>query len=59
MSTTRMEQMASQRAEEMRRSMARCRKSGPREGIRKSVRQRAGWTLVEIGLRLARPSGNA
>jgi hypothetical protein len=59
MGTTRMEQMASQRADEMRRSMARCRKNGPREGTRRSVRQRAGWTLVEIGLRLARPSGNA
>jgi hypothetical protein len=59
MSTTRMEQVASQRTEELRRSMARCRRSGPRNEARKSVRQRAGWTLVEIGLRLARPSGSA
>jgi hypothetical protein len=58
-----MEQMASQRAEEMRRSMARCRRSGTRQAGRhnphRSVRQRAGWTLVEIGLRLAGSSGRA
>jgi hypothetical protein len=57
--TTRMEQLASQRADEIRKSMTRCRRHREREVARKSVRQRAGWTLVEIGLRLARPSGNA
>jgi hypothetical protein len=47
-------QLASQHADELRRPPARSHVSPP--GPRNSVRHRAGWTLVEIGLRLAGPS---
>jgi hypothetical protein len=32
---------------------------GPHQGRRRSVRHRAGWALVEIGLALAHGSGDA
>jgi hypothetical protein len=52
-----MEQLAAQRADELRRS------GGPRPhvtrpGARGSVRHRAGWTLVAVGLRLAAASAD-
>lgn len=51
-------QLASQRAAELRASGDRARRhlsaAGTRNAVRhRSVRHRAGWTLVEIGLRLA------
>lgn len=53
-----MEQLVSQHTQELRRQahLARLRVQRPRP--RNSVRHRAGWTLVELGLRLAGTSGN-
>ncbi len=45
-------QLASQRADELRNAARRY--TAPR-GPRATVRHRAGWTLVELGLRLAGP----
>jgi len=49
-------QLASQRADELRHQPGHARPYVSRLGPRNSVRHRAGWTLVEIGLRLAGPS---
>jgi hypothetical protein len=49
-------QLASQRADELRHQPGQARHHVSRPGPRNSVRHRAGWTLVEIGLRLAGPS---
>jgi len=49
-------ELASQRAEELRHQPGQVRPHVSRLGPRNSVRHRAGWTLVEIGLRLAGPS---
>jgi hypothetical protein len=49
-------ELASQRADELRHQPAQARPHVSRLGPRNSVRHRAGWTLVEIGLRLAGPS---
>jgi hypothetical protein len=46
-------ELASQRADELRRPSHLGRPHVSRPGPRNSVRHRAGWTLVEIGLRLA------
>ena len=46
-------QLASQHADELRRQPCPGRPHVGRPGPRNSVRHRAGWTLVEIGLRLA------
>jgi hypothetical protein len=51
-----MSQLASQHADELRRRPGQARPHVSRPGPRNSVRHRAGWTLVEIGLRLAGPS---
>jgi hypothetical protein len=51
-----MSQLASQHADELRRLPGQARPHLSRPGPRSSVRHRAGWTLVEIGLRLAGPS---
>jgi hypothetical protein len=51
------EQVASQRTEEMRRSASTCRAHLTRRGPRHPIRHQTGWTLVEIGLRLVRGSG--
>jgi len=48
-----MSQLASQHAGELRRPPGQGRPHVSRPGPRNSVRHRAGWTLVEIGLRLA------
>ena len=48
-----MNQLASQHADELRRQPGQPRSHMSRPGPRNSVRHRAGWTLVEIGLRLA------
>jgi hypothetical protein len=48
-----MKQLVSQRHEELRTQARRSRRHVPRQAPRNSVRRRAGWTLVEIGLRLA------
>jgi hypothetical protein len=49
-----MEQLASQHTAELRAQRAHlARRHVQRPGPRNSVRHRAGWTLVEIGLRLA------
>jgi hypothetical protein len=47
------EQLARERARELRMQAQRARPGHRRPGPRGSVRRRAGWTLVEIGLRLA------
>ena len=46
-------QLASQHADELRLQPSPGRPHLRRPGPRNSVRHRAGWTLVEIGLRLA------
>ena len=51
-----MNELASQRADELRHQPGQARPHVSRLGLRNSVRHRAGWTLVEIGLRLAGPS---
>ena len=48
-----MNQLASQHADELRRQPCPGRPHVGRPGPRNTVRHRAGWTLVEIGLRLA------
>ena len=54
-----MEQMVSQHTDELRAQAHLARRHVQRPGPRKSVRHRAGWTLVEIGLRLAGGSDDA
>lgn len=53
-----MELLAEEHANELRRSQQRHRRA-PRRSPRGSVRHRAGWTLVEVGLRLAGASADA
>jgi hypothetical protein len=52
-----MNQLAIQHIEELRTAADRSRPHVIAPGPRNSVRHRAGWTLVEIGLRLAGTSG--
>ncbi len=51
-----MELLADERASELRRSQQ--HRHAPRRSPRGSVRHRAGWTLVQVGLRLAGPSAD-
>jgi hypothetical protein len=51
-----MEQLVGQHIHELRTQAQRARLHVRRPVPRNSVRHRAGWTLVEIGLRLAGPS---
>lgn len=48
-----MEQMVSQHTHELRAQAHLARRHVRHTGPRNTVRHRAGWTLVEIGLRLA------
>ena len=54
-----MEQMVRQHNDEMRAQAHLARRHVRHAGPRNSVRHRAGWTLVEIGLRLAGASDDA
>jgi hypothetical protein len=54
-----MEQIVSQHTQELRAQAHLSRRHVQRSGPRNSVRHRAGWTLVEIGLRLAGGSDDA
>jgi hypothetical protein len=54
-----MEQMVSQHTAELRSQAHLARRHVQHPGPRNSVRHRAGWTLVEIGLRLAGGSDGA
>jgi hypothetical protein len=54
-----MEQLVSQRTDELRAQAHRARRHVQHPGPRNSVRHRAGWALVEIGLRLAGASDDA
>lgn len=54
-----MEQMVSQHTDELRAQAHLARRHVQRPGPRNSVKHRAGWTLVEIGLRLAGGSDDA
>jgi hypothetical protein len=54
-----LEKMVSQHTAEVRAQAHLARRHVPRQGPRNSVRHRAGWTLVEIGLRLAGASDDA
>jgi hypothetical protein len=54
-----MDQLVSQHTDELRAQAQRARLHVMRPVPRNSVRHRAGWTLVEIGLRLAGPSDQA
>ena len=51
------EQIASQRTDEIRRSALNCRTHLVQRGPRSPIRHQAGWALIEIGLRLASSSG--
>jgi hypothetical protein len=53
------DQLVSQHTDELRMQAQRARLHVIRPAPRNSVRHRAGWTLVEIGLRLAGPSDHA
>ena len=53
------EQMVSQHTNELRAQAHLARRHVQRPGPRNSVRHRAGWTLVGIGLRLAGASNDA
>jgi hypothetical protein len=55
----RMDRLVSQHIDELRTQAQRARLHVRRPVPRNSVRHRAGWTLVEIGLRLVGPSGRA
>jgi hypothetical protein len=52
-----MKELASQHADELRAQGPGARPRVSRSGPRNSVRHRAGWVLVEFGLRVAGPSG--
>jgi hypothetical protein len=54
-----MSQLAIQHADELRAAADRSRLHVTPAGPRNSVRYRTGWTLVEIGLRLAGVSDDA
>jgi hypothetical protein len=54
-----MNELAIQHANELRAAAHRARPHVTPPGPRNSVRHRAGWTLVEIGLRLAGTSDDA
>ena len=54
-----MDQLVSQHTDELRSQAQRARLHVIRPVPRNSVRHRAGWTLVEIGLRLVGPSDHA
>lgn len=54
-----MESMVSQHTDDLRRQARLSRRHVRRPGPRNAVRHRAGWTLVEIGLRLAGGSDDA
>jgi hypothetical protein len=54
-----MSQLAIQHADELRAAAGRSRLHVAPAGPRNSVRYRTGWTLVEIGLRLAGVSDDA
>jgi hypothetical protein len=54
-----MDQLVSQHTDELRTQAQRARLHVIRPVPRNSVRHRAGWTLVEIGLRLVGPSDHA
>jgi hypothetical protein len=56
MNTQMLEQVASQHISEVRQSAFRChRPSETASGQRESIRTRAGWTLLNVGLRLTDP----
>lgn len=54
-----MEQLVSQRAQEIRTQGNLARRHVHHPGPRNSVRHRAGWRLIELGLRLAGGSDDA
>jgi hypothetical protein len=54
-----LEQIAGQHTAELRAQAHLARRHVQRPGPRNSVRHRAGWTLVELGLRLAGGSDDA
>jgi len=54
-----LDQLVSQHTDELRTQAQRTRLHVMLPVPRNSVRHRAGWTLVEIGLRLAGPSDHA
>jgi hypothetical protein len=54
-----MGQIARQHHDDLRRSAAHGRSTGVGRPRRPSIRNRAGWTLIHIGLRLASGSADA
>jgi hypothetical protein len=59
MNPRQIEPLVNEHVSELRGSASRSRMRRASQRSRRPVRQRAGWTLVEIGLRLAGPSSRA
>jgi hypothetical protein len=60
MNTHMLDQIASQRITEVRESASRChRPSAADREERESIRERAGWTLINVGLKLTDPPAKA
>jgi hypothetical protein len=56
MNTQMLHEIASQHITEVRESAARCRQASAVEREpRESIRERAGWTLINVGLKLTDP----
>jgi hypothetical protein len=56
MNTQMLDEVASQHITEVRQSASRCRRpSAAVREQRESIRERAGWTLINVGLKLTDP----
>jgi hypothetical protein len=59
MNTQMLDEVASQHITEVRQSASRChRPSAEDREQRESIRERAGWTLINVGLKLTDPPAN-
>jgi hypothetical protein len=60
MNTQMLDQIASQHISEVRESASRCHQpSAADREERESIRERAGWTLINVGLKLTDPPAKA
>ncbi len=60
MNTQMLDEVASQHITEIRQSASRChRASAAAREQRESIRERAGWTLIAVGLKLTDPAAKA
>jgi hypothetical protein len=59
MNTQMLDRVASQHLTDARQSASRCRRpSATEREQRESIRERAGWTLINVGLKLTDPPAN-